>query len=74
MIRQRLFPWKRPDQQVSFLVDYQPARSLRSQWVRGTFVVNRIKYHAGSSLRYLGEAPLWWYRVNRANRRTVVDK
>lgn len=75
VIRQRLFPWKRPDQQVSFPVDYQPAHSLRSQWVRGMFVVNRIKYHAGSSLRYLGEAPLWWYRANRASRRrlTVVD-
>ena len=72
VIRQRLFPWKRPDQQVSFPVDYQPARSLRSQWVRGAFVVNRIKYHAGSTLRYLGEAPLWWYRVNRATREDLT--
>lgn len=67
VIRQRLFPWKRPDQQVSFPVNYEPARSLRSQWARGTFVLNRIKFHAGSTLRYLGEAPLWWYRVNRAS-------
>lgn len=70
VIHQRLFPWKRPDQQVSFPGDYQPARSLRSQWLRGTFVMNRIKYHAGSTLRYLGEAPLWRYRMNRATRRS----
>jgi len=72
VIRQELFPWKRPDQRVSFPVDYEPARNLRSRWARGTFVVNRIKFHAGSTLRYLGEAPLWCYRVNRASRRRLT--
>lgn len=72
VIRQELFPWKRPDQRVAFPTDYEPARNLMSLWVRGTFVVNRVKFHAGSTLRYLGEAPLWWYRVSRDSRRRLT--
>ncbi len=65
VIRRRLFPWKRPDNQVSFPTDYAPSRTLRSQWTRSIFALSRLKYHTGTTLRYLCEVPRWRYRVNQ---------
>jgi Uncharacterised nucleotidyltransferase len=64
VIRGRLFPWKRPDSR-SFPADYAPSHTLRSQWTRSKFILNRVLFHAGSTLRYLFEVPRWTYRVHR---------
>jgi Uncharacterised nucleotidyltransferase len=64
VLRERLFPWKRPDSR-SFPSDYAPSHTLKSQWIRSVFVLNRLMFHAGATLRYLCEVPRWRYRVNR---------
>lgn len=58
MIRRRLFPWKRPAR-VAFPGEQErssSAAAIRLQW---RFVLNRIIFHSGSSLRYLWEVPHW---------------
>lgn len=58
MIRRRLFPWKRPEQ-VALPVDQGRASwadAIQLQW---RFVLDRIIFHSGSTLRYLWEVPRW---------------
>ena len=58
LIRQRLFPWKRPDQ-VAFPVDHKRASMLAAGQLQLRWMVDRLIFHSGSSLRYLWEVRRW---------------
>jgi hypothetical protein len=58
MIRRRLFPWKRPDQ-VAFPVDHMPTSIVAASQLQLRWMLDRIIFHSGSSMRYLWELPRW---------------
>ena len=58
LIRQRLFPLKRPAQ-ISFPLDGKPEIVMTALRLHWRFVLDRIIFHAGSSLRYIWEVPRW---------------
>jgi putative nucleotidyltransferase-like protein len=58
MIRRRLFPWKRPAR-VAFPGEQEKASSAAAIQLQWRFVLNRIIFHSGSTLRYLWEIPRW---------------
>lgn len=58
MIRRRLFPWKRPAR-VAFPGEQERSSSTAALQLQWQFVLNRIIFHSGSSLRYLWEIPRW---------------
>lgn len=58
MIRRRLFPWKRPTR-VAFPGEQEKASSAAAIQLQWRFVLDRIIFHSGSTLRYLWEVPRW---------------
>jgi Uncharacterised nucleotidyltransferase len=56
--RQRLFPWKRPEQ-IGVPADRSAASALRAGRVQWEFTMRRLIFHLGSSSRYLLETPRW---------------
>jgi Uncharacterised nucleotidyltransferase len=58
VIRQRLFPWKRPER-VAFPVDHKPGSMAAARRLQWRWALDRVIFHSGSSLRYLWEVPRW---------------
>jgi len=58
LIRQRLFPLKRPEQ-IASPVDNKAASVMTARRLQWRFVLDRLIFHAGSSLRYIWEVPRW---------------
>jgi len=56
--RQRLFPWKRPEQ-IAVPADRSAASFLTAGRLQWQFVMRRLIFHLGSSSRYLLEMPRW---------------
>ena len=56
--RQRLFPWKLPEQ-VAAPADNIAATVLTAGRQKWQFVLRRLVFHVGSSSRYLLETPRW---------------
>jgi hypothetical protein len=58
MTRRHLFPWKRMEG-VGLPVDRKPTSVGAAILLQRRFVLNRIIFHSGSTLRYLWEVPRW---------------
>jgi hypothetical protein len=56
--RQRLFPWKQP-QQIAVPSGRTAASFLTANRLQWQFVLQRVIFHLGSSARYLWELPRW---------------
>jgi hypothetical protein len=67
LTQQHLFPWKRPER-IALPTDRTAASFLTAGWLQWQFVLQRLMFHFGSSLRYCCEVPRW----RRLNRRSAV--
>lgn len=66
MIQRRLFPWKHPEQ-VALPPDQTRASKVAASQLQLRFVLDRIIFHSGSSLRYLWEVPRWRKLTERSS-------
>jgi hypothetical protein len=67
VIKQRLFPWKRPEQ-IAVPTDNTTSSVLTAGRLQWQFALRRLMFHLGSSLRYCCEVPRW----RRPNRRSDI--
>jgi len=67
MTRRRLFPWKSPERVVP-LGNKTATSFLKATRLQSQFVIQRLIFHLGSSLRFLWELPRW----RELNRRARV--
>ena len=56
--KQRLFPWKRPDQ-IAVPAENTAASFSTARRLQWQYVLRRLTFHLGSSSRYLVEMPRW---------------